>query len=175
MGRSGEANQVQTRRKRRRAKHFTAPATRSIALDGNSGMSTNGERHSGPVESGIQQHGAPEDSTAHTSSLPTKSGELISAVESTDQADSRLRPFRRRAFNTARPARVDMRARKPCFTDRRFLLGWYVRFTTDSSIPDDDHCRRETPGSGQFVAIPDSVAAVEGRPRFRAQVPRLRG
>ena len=129
MGRSSENNQVQTRRKRRRAKHFAAPATRSVALDGNSGMSTNGERHSGPVKSGIQQHGAPEDSTAHTSSFPTKSGELISAVESTDQADSRLRPFRRRAFNTARPARVDMRERKPCFFARRRLLGWNVRFT----------------------------------------------
>jgi hypothetical protein len=86
-------------------------------------MSTNGKGHLGPFEGGIQQHGAPESSTTHTDPLPTKSGELVATVETSDQADSRLRPFRRRAFKTARPARVDMRARKPCFTERRFLLG----------------------------------------------------
>jgi hypothetical protein len=81
------------------------------------------EGHSRPLERWVQQHGAPESSTAHTDSFTTKSCELLATVETPDQADSRLRPFRRRAFKTARPARVDMRARKPCFTDRRFLLG----------------------------------------------------
>ncbi len=45
------------------------------------------------------------------------------------QADSRLRPFVRRAAMIARPARVRMRRRKPCVLARRRLLGWNVRFT----------------------------------------------
>ena len=38
-------------------------------------------------------------------------------------ADSRLRPLRRRRRNTARPARVDIRARKPSFRLREILDG----------------------------------------------------
>ena len=41
----------------------------------------------------------------------------------------RWRPLRRRDFSTARPAFVDIRARKPCFLARRRVLGWKVRFT----------------------------------------------
>jgi hypothetical protein len=44
------------------------------------------------------------------------------------QADSFDRPRRRRFFTMARPARVRMRERNPCFLFRRRLLGWYVRF-----------------------------------------------
>ena len=40
------------------------------------------------------------------------------------QADSLARPLRRRAARMARPARVDMRRRKPCVFERRRLLGW---------------------------------------------------
>ena len=43
-------------------------------------------------------------------------------------ADSRFRPFARRRFRMAWPARVDMRARKPCLRLRRRTLGWWVRF-----------------------------------------------
>ena len=39
------------------------------------------------------------------------------------------RPLRRRFLMIDRPARVFIRARKPCFFDRRRLLGWNVRFT----------------------------------------------
>ena len=46
-----------------------------------------------------------------------------------DQAESRVRPLSRRALMIARPARVRMRARKPCLRARRRLLGWNVRFT----------------------------------------------
>jgi hypothetical protein len=38
-------------------------------------------------------------------------------------ADRRLRPFARRRFRIARPARVDMRARKPWRRFRRRTLG----------------------------------------------------
>ena len=40
------------------------------------------------------------------------------------QAESRLRPLALRRFRIACPARVDMRARKPCLRLRRRTLGW---------------------------------------------------
>src|SRR5690606_11457028 len=42
-------------------------------------------------------------------------------------AESSVRPLRRRAARMARPARVRMRRRKPCFLARRRLFGWKVR------------------------------------------------
>lgn len=45
------------------------------------------------------------------------------------QADSFARPRRRRPFTIARPERVRIRDRKPCFLERRRLFGWKVRFT----------------------------------------------
>jgi len=52
-----------------------------------------------------------------------------SAADGTDdQTDSRLRPFRRRAFSTFRPAFERMRTRNPCVFFRRLLFGWYVLF-----------------------------------------------
>lgn len=41
---------------------------------------------------------------------------------------SRLRPFLRRRLSTARPQRVRIRARNPCFLVRRRLRGRYVGF-----------------------------------------------
>lgn len=71
----------------------------------------------------IGEHDAPDGPATNTCSLLAEALELVGAAQVTDQADSRLRPFRRRAFRTARPPRVAIRARKPCFIDRRFLLG----------------------------------------------------
>ena len=48
-------------------------------------------------------------------------------------AESFARPLPRRADKTARPARVAMRARKPCFLARRRVLGWKVRFVIKNS------------------------------------------
>src|SRR5690606_22966209 len=42
----------------------------------------------------------------------------------TGYADSSVRPLPRRAARIARPARVRIRARKPCFLARRRLFGW---------------------------------------------------
>lgn len=42
------------------------------------------------------------------------------------------RPFARRERNTARPPRVDIRARNPCLRARLRLFGWKVRFTAVS-------------------------------------------
>lgn len=44
------------------------------------------------------------------------------------QAERRVRPLERRFARIARPARVRIRARKPCLRARRRLLGWKVRF-----------------------------------------------
>ena len=44
-----------------------------------------------------------------------------------DQAERVLRPLARRRLITARPERVRMRRRKPCFMWRRRLFGWNVR------------------------------------------------
>lgn len=41
----------------------------------------------------------------------------------------RLRPLARRRLNTRRPARVDIRLRKPWRRERLMRLGWNVRFT----------------------------------------------
>ncbi len=45
-----------------------------------------------------------------------------------------LRPLRRRAARMARPAFVDIRLRNPWVLARLRLFGWYVRFTSQSSV-----------------------------------------
>jgi hypothetical protein len=47
-----------------------------------------------------------------------------------------LRPFFRRRLRTARPHRVSIRARKPCFRMRRLLRGLYVGFMPNPSERD---------------------------------------
>src|SRR6478736_5833943 len=49
------------------------------------------------------------------------------ASTSLGYAESSVRPLARRAERMARPARVRMRRRKPCFLARRRLFGWNVR------------------------------------------------
>src|SRR6478609_3183244 len=49
------------------------------------------------------------------------------ASTSLGYAESSVRPLERRAERMARPARVRMRRRKPCFLARRRLFGWNVR------------------------------------------------
>ena len=57
----------------------------------------------------------------------------IERCEAPHYAERRLRPLARRRFRIICPARVDMRARKPCLRLRRRTLGWYVRFTVELS------------------------------------------
>ena len=47
------------------------------------------------------------------------------------QAESSVRPLRRRAERMDRPARVRIRKRKPCVFARRRLFGWKVRLLID--------------------------------------------
>lgn len=53
-----------------------------------------------------------------------------------DYAEMRARPLARRFFRIARPARVFIRARKPCLRLRRRVLGWKVRLVTEPSSTD---------------------------------------
>ncbi len=54
-----------------------------------------------------------------------------------DQAESRARPLPRRRLRIMRPARVFIRARKPCLRLRRRLFGWKVLLlTTDLFLLD---------------------------------------
>lgn len=59
---------------------------------------------------------------------PASAGTGSSCSDS--QAESDLRPLPRRAEMIERPARVRIRARKPCLRLRRRLLGWKVRLLT---------------------------------------------
>lgn len=55
-----------------------------------------------------------------------RAGESVPTLHGADcdaQAESRFRPFSRRRFRTMRPARVAMRARKPCLRLRRRTFG----------------------------------------------------
>ena len=60
---------------------------------------------------------------------PRQLGEARTVANSVNQAESRARPRARRDLSTARPARLRIRRRKPCFFLRFRLLGWKVRFT----------------------------------------------
>ena len=60
---------------------------------------------------------------------PRQLGKARTVANSVNQAESRARPRARRDLSTARPARLRIRRRKPCFFLRFRLLGWKVRFT----------------------------------------------
>jgi hypothetical protein len=61
-------------------------------------------------------------------------------TDAPDQAERFARPLERRRRITARPARLRIRSRKPCFFFRLRLFGWYVRFI---------HGLLERPGRGK--------------------------
>jgi hypothetical protein len=93
------------------------------------------------------------------------------------QAESRARPRRRRAFTTARPARVDMRCRNPCLRARFRLFGWKVRFISGSSPSLRDHSVYPGPaGHGtrqnERRAMDLQTIMPQGRPFNHAAAPR---
>jgi hypothetical protein len=63
--------------------------------------------------------------------VATEAFERVALADPVRQAERRARPLARRFLSTARPARVLIRARKPCLRARRRLLGWNVRFNAD--------------------------------------------
>ena len=77
---------------------------------------------------GIGPDHQPDRPSASSLSVSTKLLERTTAREPLDHADRRARPFWRRDRRTARPPRVLIRERKPCFLARLRTLGWYGRF-----------------------------------------------
>ena len=77
---------------------------------------------------GVEPGNQPNRSLSGTCAFRSKSSEVVTARQSTNHAEMRARPFRRRERNTARPPRVLIRDRKPCFFARLRTFGWYVLF-----------------------------------------------
>jgi hypothetical protein len=78
-----------------------------------------------------------------------------------------VRPLSRLALMIARPARVRMRARKPCLRARRRVLGWNVRFT-------DSRPSRTFTTNGQAPRPVDQQHAAQASGRRRSlNAPRL--
>jgi len=75
-------------------------------------------------------------------------------------AESLARPLPRRAASTARPARVAIRARKPCFLARRRVFGWKVRFVIEKLLIMNFYCgpeiRGKQGGNGRGLGISGS-------------------
>ena len=105
------------------AKYCSKPSTQQVALDGRPGGATDGEGHLRWNHLGIGNERAPERIDPHTDAVSPEADECVAFADPVDQADRRARPLARRDFSTARPARVLMRARKPCLRARRRLLG----------------------------------------------------
>lgn len=134
-GRAGHPDEVPPRRNLllQRCDRGPEAATDAVPLDRGACLSRQGKGHPDPacLRGG---HGSnPQAPLTAAAPLPAEPGELLSTGDRADQADRRWRPLARRDFRTARPALVDIRARNPCFLDRRRLFGWNVRFTGPSS------------------------------------------
>ncbi len=74
----------------------------------------------------------PRRSPPAAASWPLREASRITVAwgERAGQTLTRVRPLRRRAARTARPALVRMRSRNPCVFARRRLFGWNVRLLT---------------------------------------------
>jgi len=108
-------------------KRSQAPAN-PIAHYRCSHMAAECERHTRLVQAAVGRKSHPQQLAVEATTAAQRC-EVGPAAARIDQALSRCRPLRRRAFTIARPARVDMRWRKPCRRARLRLCGWYVRFT----------------------------------------------
>lgn len=120
-------------------------AANSVTQHGATYISTNGVAHMGVLQGRVRQHQTPQSIGANIGSLFGQSGENLPLAYPADQAESLCRPLARRDFKMARPARVFIRWRKPCFLARRRLFGWKVRFTHASSV----RCREGLDSSGR--------------------------
>ncbi len=117
------AEQVQARGKLLLTQDLAESTSEPVSLHGGTGGATDGECHAWRNQSRIVDERAPERIDPHTSAFSPKAEEGVALADPVDQADRRARPLARRDLSTARPARVLMRARNPCFRARRRLLG----------------------------------------------------
>ena len=124
-GGAGHPDEVPPRRNLRLERPERRPEapTHPISLDGGAGLAGEGKSDPNPLRLGGDDRGNPEAPLTAAAPLPTQPGKLLTTGDRPDQADRRWRPLARRDFRTARPALVDIRARNPCFLDRRRLFG----------------------------------------------------
>jgi hypothetical protein len=107
------------------------PPAYPVADHGRADLAVDGIGHScmSALRRGVD---GPDEAQAHRPTggtlPPSEAGERRPVPDAVDQAERRARPWRRRARRTARPDRVAIRVRKPCFLARRRLLGWKVLF-----------------------------------------------
>ena len=99
------------------------PATQPVPFHRRADGSSNGERDVAPLEIVLLEIGTPQGLPSKADAVTTEADEDVTISNRIDQADSRVRPLARRAFSTARPPRVLMRARKPCVLARRRAFG----------------------------------------------------
>jgi hypothetical protein len=109
---------------RRGAQQLAQAATEPVADDGRSDRAADGEGDPGRDHVGVAQVPAPQRRRAGAAAMTGQSLELASLTDAADQAESRARPLSRRALMIERPARVRIRARKPCLRARRRVFGW---------------------------------------------------
>jgi len=117
------AEQVQPRWKIVATQDLAESTPEPVALHGGTGGATDRECHAWRNQSRIVDERAPERVDPHAGAFAPKANEGVALADPVDQADRRARPLARRDLSTARPARVLMRARKPCLRARRRLLG----------------------------------------------------
>jgi hypothetical protein len=117
------AEQVQPGRKIVPTQDLAKSTPQSVALHGGTGGATDRECHARWNQSGIVDERAPERVDPHAGPFSPEANEGVAFADPIDQADRRARPLARRDLSTARPARVLIRARKPCLRARRRLLG----------------------------------------------------
>lgn len=100
--------------------HCPQAPSRSVPFDGGAAEAVERERHTRSLQPRIRRERDPQQLAAETTAAAQRC-EVGPAAARIDQALSRCRPLRRREFTIARPARVDMRWRKPCRRARRRL------------------------------------------------------
>ena len=105
-----------------RANVFTKSAPESVANDGVPNVSADRVGNCRWARGVAPEHADREGARAMTTGAD-KGTEGLTAADASDQAESLARPWRRRPLITARPARVRIRRRKPCFFLRFRILG----------------------------------------------------
>jgi hypothetical protein len=121
--------------RRRRAQ----PSAQAIAHHRVSDRSSHRVRDAGRFVTGGEHHGSHLEISGRTPATARQRPKRCLITDAPDQAERLERPLLRRRRMTARPARLRIRSRKPCFFLRFRLFGWYVRFT---------HGLLERPGRG---------------------------
>lgn len=120
---AARAEQVQAWGQRRSGEEMPQPAPQTIAYDGRSEGASERKGHPRGSERGVEDECAPQGTGPSAPAFGRKSPEGAALSDTPGQADSLWRPLSRRALSTARPARVLIRWRKPCFLARRRLFG----------------------------------------------------